>query len=57
MLKTISLTKREAGDFVFFRPKQGDALMQLRDMMIRHGNIIVSWKPIPERFSLHVHLH
>ncbi|MDH7554100.1 MAG: hypothetical protein QHH74_10610 [Spirochaetota bacterium] len=50
MLKTSSLTKREAGDFVFYRPKQGDALLQFRDMMIRHGKISVTWKPIPERF-------
>lgn len=51
MLKTISLTKREAGNFVFYRPKQGDALIQFRNiLMIRYGNISVTWKPIPERF-------
>ena len=51
MLNGSLSTKLEVGDFVFYRPKQGDAIFQFRDIIvIRNGKIIASWKPFPERF-------
>lgn len=48
-------TSREAaldiGDFVFFRPYQGDAMFQFEDIQVmRDGQIVDRWKPFPLRF-------
>lgn len=38
------------GDFVFYRPKQGDAIMQFETIYVmRGGKIVDQWKPLPVR--------
>lgn len=38
------------GDFVFYRPKQGDAIMQFETIYVmRGGKIVDRWKPLPVR--------
>lgn len=38
------------GDFVFYRPKQGDAIMEFETIyVVRGGKIVDRWKPLPVR--------
>ncbi len=38
------------GDFIFYRPKQGDAIMQFETIVVvRGGKIVARWKPFDRR--------
>jgi D-serine deaminase-like pyridoxal phosphate-dependent protein len=40
----------DVGDFVFYHPKQGDAMSQFEDILVvRGGKIVDRWKPFPHR--------
>lgn len=44
-------TSLDIGNFVFFHPKQSDALVQFEDMLVvRKGEIVARWQPFPRRF-------
>ena len=39
------------GDFVFFRPHQGDAVVQFEEVLVvRDGEIVDRWHPFPRRY-------
>jgi hypothetical protein len=39
------------GDWVFYRPRQGDAVFQFEEIhLVREGRLAGSWRPFPRRY-------
>ena len=44
-------TPLDMGNFVFFQPRQGDAMVQFEEILVmRGGSLVDRWHPFPRRY-------